>query len=228
VKKHPTDEALLLYCDRQGEEEAIRAVRAHLEEPCERCTRRLEAYREVLSCLETQELVRAPEERIREALQQIGIRAARTQAAPGIARRALDASAERLREAVRAVQEVRLRLAFDSRFGPALQGIRAHSALAPRQLLFEADQGTLHLQVLEETGGRVGLIGQFLPSGRGAAGRKVRVVMRQADAEKSRSLDASGSFEFHEVDATVMSLEVVSGGTTLATGQIELRQGRDA
>lgn len=218
MKRHPTDEALLQYSEaaaRDGDP----STRDHLAEPCRSCLEKVALYREVLRSLHAPPLRPAPREWVQEALCRIEQRASRPQPATGT-RGAIASSLTRMRDTVR---EVQFGLVLDSWLGAALPGIRSSGTLAPRQLLFESEAGSLHLQLLEAQRGKTDLIGQFVPVGTLAPRQKIRVVLRRGGSETQRLLPAAGAFRFAAIPAGEIEIGVLLGDAVLATGPIQLR-----
>jgi hypothetical protein len=212
-----------LYCEAEASSGSDPAIRAHLALGCGPCDEKVAVYREVLRSLGAPALLSAPEAWVQEALRQIELRAPQKEKAAGTLQ-ALAASVQRIRDAVR---EVQLGLVLDSQLGAALPGIRSAGTLAPRQLLFESGQGSLHLQVLDGDRGKVDLLGQFVPVEPPAGKEKIPVVLRREGAETQRFLTAAGSFRFAGIPAGTIEIRVTVGGTSLATGPILLRPDPD-
>jgi hypothetical protein len=96
-------------------------------------------------------------------------------------------------------QEVRASLVLDTA-GVALQGIRG--ADAPRQLLFEAPMGSVHIRISAISAQRVRILGQFLPKDPSVLEGPVRIILRGGPKEIARRLAPTGEFRFDSVPRT--------------------------
>lgn len=138
---------------------------------------------------------------------------------PGIVERAR----EGLAGMQRAVEEIRLAVALDTMMGAALPGIRGAATPGTRQILFDSDRGSVHIQIRADKKGRLDLTGRFLSEEGARAGG--RVVLEHADGETSRKLARSGEFLFRAVRPGPGRLRMEWPDLALFTDALELTCG---
>ncbi len=227
MKKHPTDEALLAYCEARDAAEGPSEIRSHLEESCERCCGRIETYREVLASFETPALALAPEPWVEAAVTRINeLEAGPIRSSRSTAREMISTSVQKIRDAF---EEIQMGLVLDSLLGAApLPGIRGTTALEPRQLLYECPQGSLHMQIGADSEGRNEIQGQFLPAEGSLEGGESRAVLECAGRETVRSLSPLGEFEFKSVSPAPIQISLEVNGRRFVIAPLDLSAGSDA
>lgn len=224
--KHPSDEALLSWCDAkpsEGHGVAVSAVIApavegHLSAGCEQCQTRLHELGIVLEWLREPRLEEAPEGWVQEALSRIPAQSPTRQAAApvGILQRIVD--------------EIVMSLTLDTRLGASLAGIRG--TLGTRQILFETKpdpaRGSLHLQVEGAPRGKLELRGQLVAGegllsaeGPDSAALEIQAAGRTPETRECR-LSRRGEFRFRSLPQARVQLRISSGGRVFLAGPFDL------
>jgi len=129
---------------------------------------------------------------------------------------------ERAGSVRRKVREIVATLVLDSYAGAALPGIRGAARLQPRQLMYEAPQGTVHLQV-ESEGGQIEILGQFLPTD--GSLEQTTVHLQAGDHSSTVELGETGEFAFSSVPSDRVEIEIRTKDHLLTLAPIDPIQG---
>jgi hypothetical protein len=118
-------------------------------------------------------------------------------------------------------------LVLDSWLGAALPGIRAETALQPRQILFESVEGSIHVQIDRKKARKFELTGQYIPF-QGKIGTGTRVILKGEGHRAERKLAGTGEFRFSSVNPGWLQLALESDDLRLTAGPFEIREDANA
>ena len=214
MDRHPSDEALLGFCE-APETPAAERVRRHIGTGCDRCGTRIAALREILTALRTSPLAPAPEVLVAKAL--ATIRGLPRGAKP---KTTLGTIQEKVRQVL---EEVRLGLVLDTAAGVPMVGIRGAVVSGSRQMLFESAAASLHLQVLAGSGG-CSITGQLVPVDRGAELLTGTVLVEGEWGSARGWLSPEGEFHLGGIPAGQARVRIDWDGRALITDPVALEQ----
>jgi hypothetical protein len=181
-------------------------------------------FEELLASLRSPGLAKAPERLRQLALEHIRTLQGKTTPIAEIIRGTI---ADAIGRAGEVAREIEMQLVADSHLGATLAGIRSETALQPRQMLFESEEGSVHLRISRTKPRRFGLTGQFIPH-QGSIGAKARVLLECEGKASRRTLGATGEFRFASLKPGPVRLAFEWDDLFLTAGPLELPEDPDA